>query len=145
MVVAHHSSNSNFLIFLMILKINKNFFLILLMILLTWWFSIKESLTFFLYAFIVKSIPYLISRYWFFLLLKMTSPTYKYRLPKMTPCMFNGTIFSTTSSTKFWLMANLNLHFLSTLNSMSSITNQGGMATKDYDSPGQASQPIGQM
>ena len=62
----------------------------------------------------------------------MASLTYKYGLPKMTPQTSNGTTYATTSSTKFWLIANSNWHCLVTLSSTSCLI-RGDMAV---DGPG---------
>jgi len=95
-----------------------------------------------LYAFMDNQFLSLKIQYWFSLLLKITSLTCKYKLPKMTPHTSNRTTSTTTWSIKFWLMENFNLDFFYSLRYMFVLPILGGMVVSNHESLGQASQPI---
>jgi hypothetical protein len=96
-------------------RIKKNLF-VLPMILLARSVLITKSLDFSLCAFMAYAFPSLNSLYYFSLFPNMENIMYKYDLPKITPHTSKGTTSATTSSIEFWLMVDLNFHFLFNLN-----------------------------
>jgi hypothetical protein len=77
------------------LKNNKTNFFVLPMILSSLMSIDQREFSFILMCIYGISFPSLTSLYWFSLLLKMASLTYKYGIPKMTPHTSNGTTSTT--------------------------------------------------